>query len=378
MVDAARFGLGKRNDRKGFNMKRYTEGVSRKKLPRKIVVRNVFILLFSLIFLAAGGVCIYGEVMLSRINFVEDGTGGNGLFASTVPDSLSPADSEGSGGNSGTAQQGEVKLVNGLHHDDGIVNILVMGVDDYQENDVGRTDSMILLSLDTRHKKLKMTSFMRDMYVTIPGLQNPNRINTAYSTGGPSGLVTALEANFSVDIDRWVVVTFDAFTDIINAMGGVEITLTQEEAEYLNTYSTVHSNLTAGTHTLGGIQARDYSRIRKIGDDFERTQRQRNVITAIVNKFKSSDLGTIHSVLYNTLNLITTNLQKDEILGLAGGALEYLNYDLEQCRVPGDGEYDARNDIYIGGYKASVLVPHLDDCRRSLISFIYEIDEPLN
>ncbi len=356
-------------------MGRYKEAKVRRKTPRKILVRNIGILLLSIVFLFAGGVCIYGEVMLSRINFVEDDDSGNGLFSSTVADSSV----ESGASQGGVTQSGEVKLVNGLHHDDAIVNILIMGVDDYQENDVGRTDSMILLSLDTRHKKLKMTSFMRDMYVTIPGLSEPNRINTAYSVGGPSGLITALEANFGVDIDRWATVAFSDFTKIIDAMGGVEITLTQGEADYINRYCyEAEPNLTEGTHLLNGAQAREYSRIRKIGDDFERTQRQRNVITSIVNKFKSSDLMTIHNVLYNTLNLVTTNLQKGEILGLAGNALEYLNYDLEECRIPGDGDYDARNDVYISGWKSSVLVPHLDDCRQELISFIYEIDEPLN
>ena len=131
----------------------------KRKLPAKIVVRNAAILVFSLIFIAAGGLCVYGEVLMSRMNYVDDGQS-TGLFESTKEDEAS-SDTE-----SGLTVQGEgVKLVNGLYHDDMIVNVLVMGVDDYQANDVGRTDSMMLVSLDTRHKKLKVTSLMRDMYL---------------------------------------------------------------------------------------------------------------------------------------------------------------------------------------------------------------------
>ena len=345
---------------------------TKRKLPPKIVVRNVAILVFSLIFIAAGGLCVYGEVLMSRMNYVDDGQS-TGLFESTKEDETSSGTEF-----SGLTVQGEgVKLVNGLYHDDMIINVLVMGVDDYQPNDVGRTDSMMLVSLDTRHKKLKVTSLMRDMYVAIPGRAEPNRINTADSTGGPEGLVATVEANFKIDVDRWVVVTFDAFEKIIDAMGGVDITLSQEEADQINHESgDPRHNLSEGTFTLSGKQARYYSRIRKIstgGDDFMRTQRQRNVMNSIVTKFKSSDIGTINTILYNTLPLITTNMQKNEILGLAANALEYLNYEFEQERIPGDNEYSGEW-VVIGGWDQNVLVPDLDAAQKRLVSFIFEAE----
>src|SRR5699024_5105844 len=111
--------------------------------------------------------------------------------------------------------QGDATLVNGLYHDDAIMNILIIGVDNYQANDVGRSDSMILVSVDTRHQKLKLTSIMRDLYVQIPGYGS-NRINSAYSLGGPTLTVQTIESNFGVDIDRWVIVDFDAFTHTID------------------------------------------------------------------------------------------------------------------------------------------------------------------
>ena len=341
-------------------------GTHRKK---RHILRNLCIFFLSLIILVAGGIFVYTEIMLNRINIAEKSESDGALFSSTAAD---PGHETEDGEDQG------LKKVNGLYHDDKIVNILVMGVDDYQPNDVGRTDSMILLSLDTRHKKLKMTSIMRDLYVEIPGKTEKNRINTAYSTGGPELLVETVETLFGVDIDRWAVVTFDSFEKIIDAMGGVEITLTQEEADLINRESgDPNQNLSEGTYNLSGLQARYYSRIRHTtGDDFMRTQRQRNVITAIVEKFKTANLVTVHNVLYECLPYVTTNLQKDEIVMLASNALEYLQYDLEETRIPGDGQYTDER-VLITGIEQLVLVPDIEACSEQLVSFIYE-DEPLS
>lgn len=367
-------------------MSRSNTKKGKEKLPKRITLRNIAILFLSLILIVVGAVMIYAETMLNRLNYVDTGDN-NALFGSTVADDenssavSSRAESSNEGPSSSEPKltvRGEgVKLVNGLYHDDMIINVLVMGVDNYLPNDPGRTDSMMIISLDTRHKKLKVTSLMRDMYVAIPNRSSPNRINTAYSNRGPEGLIATVEANFKIDIDRWVCITYDAFEKIIEAMDGVDIELSSQEAELINRESgDPRRNLTAGPNTLSGKQARYYSRIRKIstgGDDFMRTQRQRNVINSIVNKFKSSDLGTINSVLYNTLPLVTTNLQKNEILDLASSSLDYLNYDFLQERIPGDGEYSSAW-VVIGGMDQNVLLPDITDARKRLISFIYEAD----
>ena len=343
--------------------------------PKKVLARNIAILALSVVFLFTGIGMVYAETLLGRINtVVDESTGGDNPFQQTSadPDSASSAGEEGTeSGSSMTLPDSEgLKKVGGLWHDDMIANILVMGVDDYQPNDPGRTDSMMLVTIDTRHEQLKVTSFMRDMYVAIPGYSS-NRLNTAYSLEGPALLVSTIEANFGIDIDRWVVVDFSAFNEIIDAMGGVEITLTQDEANLVNQYSgDPRWNLSEGTYTLSGAQARYYSRIRAIGDDFERTQRQRNVFASIVNKFKSSDIGTINNVLYNTLNLIQTNMSRNYILSLAGQSLTYLNYDMHELRIPGDGQYESTY-VNIGGYRAAVLVPDREACSESLVQFVF-------
>lgn len=346
-----------------------------KKAPTKArnkdhLVRNVAALILGIVFLFSGVVCVYADQMLSRINFVTAGetvshvkTGE--LFGGTQ---------------SGSASSAKSGLVGGLYHDDAINNILLMGVDDYQKNDIGRSDSMMLVSVDSRHKKLKLTSFMRDMYVAIPG-HGSNRINTAYSFagGGEEGaklLVKTVEANFGTDIDRYVIISNSAFDKIIDKLGGVTMTITAGEAKLVNQNSgDPRRNLTAGTFVLSGKQAHYYSRIRAIGDDFERTERQRKVFSSIVDKMKSSNIGTIYSTLYDVLPLVTTNMTKNEILGMAANALTYLNYPISQNRIPLNNAYESQR-VTIGGSPADVLVPDLKKNSESVANFIYESDLP--
>ena len=337
--------------------------------PRSALIRNIAILVLSVAFLVTGVTMVYAESLLGRINtVVDESTAGDNPFEQTSADPGTIVESKPE--DHPEADDEGLKKVGGLWHDDMIANILVMGVDDYQPNDPGRTDSMMLVTIDTRHQQLKVTSFMRDMYVAIPGCSS-NRINTAYSIDGPSLLVSTIEANFGIDIDRWVVVDFSAFNEIIDAMGGVEITLTQAEADLVNRYSgDPRWNLSEGTFVLSGAQARYYSRIRAIGDDFERTERQRKVFAAIVDKFKDSDIATINNVLYNTLNLIQTNMSRNYILNLASQSLTYLNYDLYEMRVPGDGQYEATY-VTISGTRAAVLVPDREACSESLVDFVF-------
>lgn len=339
------------------------------KRGKKRTLRNISILLLSLVMLVAGVGCVYADNLLNQINFVPDDDGSKVSTGSLFQnDSGSDVDNAKAG------------LLGGLYHDDAITNILLLGVDDYQKHDTGRSDSMMLVSVDTRHKKIKLTSFMRDLYVAIPGIGN-NRLNAAYSMAGgrekgAQSVATALEANFGMDIDRYVIIDNDAFNQIIDRLGGVKITLTSAEAKLVNRYSgDPRRNLTAGTFTLSGAQAHYYSRIRAIGDDFERTERQRKVFSSIVDSLKDSSLPTIYSALADTMNLVTTNMKKAEILSMATNSLTYLNYPISQNRIPGDGEYSSET-VSLGGTGADVLVPDLNACKESVASFIYEDDLP--
>ncbi len=339
------------------------------KKTKTALLRNVAILVVSLLLVVTGCGFVYTDQLLSKINFVPE-----------------PADSQAQTGplfddtQSGAAESAKSGVLGGLYHDDAVTNILLLGADDYQQNDTGRSDSMMLVSVDTRHKKLKVTSFMRDMYVALPGLGS-NKLNAAYSLNGgkvkgAEGVVSAIEANFGVDINRFVIIDFTAFPTIIDRLGGVTITLTAGEAKLVNQYSKdPRHNLKAGTYNLSGLQARYYARIRDIGDDYERTQRQRKVFQSIVSKMKTSSLPTILGALSDTLPLVTTNMTKNEVVSMAQNSLTYLNYPVSEHRVPGDGEFQSEK-VYIGKTKSDVLVPDLDKCRQTLAEFIYESDLP--
>lgn len=343
------------------------EPPKKKKLSKKRKAVNITVAVLSGLFLLAGGGCMYAENMMDNANFTSsDKFKVNSELASQLQ--ADPTTSVPISFNDGTNH--------GLYHDDAVMNILLLGVDDYQDDDVGRSDSQMLLTIDTRHQKLKLTSFMRDMYVQIPGY-SPNRINVAYSLGGPPLTVQTLESNFGVDIDRFVIIDYDHFEDIINTLGGVELEITQAEADLINRHSGESSSkrLTGGTRVLTGKQARYYSRIRAIGNDQARTERQRKVVMSLVNKLKQSDLFTINNALAKILNMITTNINKNEMLALASNVMTYLSYPMEQNRIPIEGGYDS-TFVTISGQRASVLVPNLRENSSNLVKFLYEDDVP--
>lgn len=344
---------------------------------KKHLVRNIAILCLSVIMLIGGVGCVYADNLLGNINFVPNDT----------TSKVQTGELFGTGTTSEGVTSAKSGVLGGLYHDDAITNILLLGVDDYQTNDTGRSDSMMMVTVDTRHNKLKLTSFMRDLYVAIPGLGS-NRLNAAYSLagGGVEGaksVVSTIEANFGTDIDRYVIISNSAFNQIVDKLGGVTITLTNEkdqygrtEADLINQYSgDSRRNLKPGTFLLSGAQAHYYSRIRAIGDDFGRTERQRKVFSSIADKFKTADIGTIYSALSQTLQLVTTNMTKDEVVGMAGNSLKYLNYPITQSSIPGDGAYQSVT-VMLGGQGADVLAPDLKKNSEALAKFIFENDLP--
>ena len=193
-----------------------------KKKKRIRLIRNIAVLLLSLVLVVFGSGLVYADMLLSQIGYTE--------LSSLAPpsSSSSPVSSSDEDTSSTDETLGDPNLLGGLYHDDAITNILLLGVDDYQANDVGRSDSMMMVSIDTRHKKLKLTSFMRDLYVAIP-YHGSNKLNAAYplgyqqngAAGGGQLAVSTIEANFGVDIDRFVLIDNSAFDQIIDNLGGL-------------------------------------------------------------------------------------------------------------------------------------------------------------
>lgn len=223
---------------------------------------------------------------------------------------------------------------------DNIVNILLIGQDARPGEGRSRSDSMILVTFNKSTKTITMTSFLRDLYVKIPGYAD-NKLNATYVLGGMELLDNTLEQNFGVQVDGNVEVNFSHFADVIDLLGGVDMELRGDEANYIN-ITVEGSNLTAGMHHLNGLQALQYSRIRHLDGnaDFSRTNRQRKVINALIEQFRNTKLTTLLGLLDDLMPMITTDMTNKEMISLAKDLFPILaDCTVVSQRVPADGEY---------------------------------------
>ena len=238
-----------------------------------------------------------------------------------------------------------------LRSSSSVKNILLIGSDTRQPGYSARSDVMILLSIDSRNGKLTMSSLLRDIYVNIPGGYKPNRLNAANAFGGPPLLLETIRNNFRVDVQKFMMVDFFSFRDIVDALGGVTIDVKPEEVEYVNFSVREMNNLegraadaywlkVSGKVNLNGLQAVGYSRIRKIGSDFGRTQRQRNVLNAILAKFRSADIGTLHNTVNAVLPYLTTNLSRGDVLDFAAQLPAIVKYPVTELQIPAKGTFE--------------------------------------
>ena len=260
-----------------------------------------------------------------------------------------------------------------------VKNVLVIGTDTRDpDEERGRSDSMILVSMNSRTHQIYMTSFMRDAYVEIPG-QGSAKLNAAYSYGGPELLMDTIEENFDVHIDDYVMITFAACAAMIDAVGGVDLEISDREAEAVNEILISEVNEIMGDDReddllegggklkLDGKQALSYSRIRYVGNaDFERTERQRTVMSQVMGKVKSNPFR-LFSVCMGALPKMTTNMSVLSLYGYAVSApLKLATYDMAQQRVPADGTYQGAD---IGG--ESVLQVDFDAAKQQLKSTVF-------
>lgn len=252
---------------------------------------------------------------------------------------------------------------------DGIVNILLIGQDTTDENR-SRSDSMILVTFNKERNTITMTSFMRDMYVKIPGYKK-NRINVAYLLGGMQLLDETLYNNFGVEIDGNVEIDFSHFKELIDLLGGIELELNYKEADFVN-LKTRRYTLEAGTQQLDGEQALWYARFR--GDalgDFNRTNRQRIVLNTLLENYKNAKLTTLIGMLDDILPMVTTDLTKSEIVSYVTELFPMLaTAEVITQRIPVDGAYEmARID------GMSVLVPNISKNVQALVDSLVEFEE---
>ncbi len=220
---------------------------------------------------------------------------------------------------------------------DHLVNILLVGQDRRQGQGRQRSDSMILITFNKSAGTITLTSFMRDQYVQIPGYK-ANKMNAAYQFGGMSLLSQTMEVNFGVLVDGVVEVDFSGFEDIIDLLGGVDISLTQKECDYFNTFT--DWNLVKGYNHLNGYQALSYARLREIDSDYRRAERQRTVIAAIISAYNNQPMNQLLGILEEILPLITTNMSNSEIIGYAVDLFPMLSgAQMNTLRIPVEGTF---------------------------------------
>jgi LCP family protein required for cell wall assembly len=235
---------------------------------------------------------------------------------------------------------------------------------------------MILVSINQKTETIYLTSFLRDCYVYIPGYGN-TRLNHSFAYGGPALVEETLETNFKVHIDRYVAVDFYSFMDVIDTLGGVWIEVSEEEQKVTNQYIWSMNKLmgeewsndylwTTGWMKLNGKQALCYARNRYTGNDYERTQRQRTIISQIITGAKSASPSTLVDLAQVILPQVTTDMTKSEILSYCANVAAYMNYDIVQQQIPVDGSYSGAT---ISGM--SVISLNLDKNIQYLKSTIY-------
>ena len=338
-------------------------------------VIRILCLVFSILFLLGGAGMVYYYSLLDTVNYQET------KQVATTP----------------TGSSDDTTIVNNseLLRSSKVLNVMLFGEDNKQDSEHGRTDTMIMLSIDNVHKKLKLTSFQRDTYVYIPG-HGYNKINASYTLGGAALSIQTIEANFGIKIDRYAIVDFDSFIDIIDTLGGVEMEVTQDEIDYIN-YQLYKNDQSDGNRTtitaapglikLNGQEALWYARNRGLikgdedqneigisGDDWDRTNRQRKLLTKMVTDLKGADFGKIISIVNSIGPKITTNLKKDEITGLVSNALTYINYEVVQNYVPNEGlwYYNKPGDESWDNAGSCIMIADMEAQRVALAEFVYE------
>lgn len=250
--------------------------------------------------------------------------------------------------------------------DDQVINILLVGQDANIAAGRTRSDTMILLSINKRNNTICLTSFMRDLYVPIPGYSD-NRLNAAYAFGGSSLLNDTLRRDFGIVVDGNVAVGFDQFVNIIDVLGGVDVYINAREAEYMRNV-VGYTLIEEGMNHLTGSQALHFCRIRKIDSDHYRTERQRRVLTALANAAKSAGTGAVLGLVNEVLPYVSTNLSDSQIVSYATSALSILSSggSIKSGKVPQQYDYSGE---YIHGMQ--VMLPNLYRCYEYLSEFIY-------
>lgn len=243
-----------------------------------------------------------------------------------------------------------------------VLNILIIGVDGRTGSMQGNSDVMMLASVNKRNQSITLCSFLRDSYTyfeSSDGYGYFSKLNAAYSFGGADCLVKAIEYNYKINIDYFVTVDFESFEKVIDAIGGINLDVTQDEAKAMEDYAAITGVPYGENVHLNGEHALLFARMRKIytTGDIQRSQNQRKVINAIIKKAKTLSLGDINNVVQTLGEYIYTDCPMTKLISLGSSAVVGKWYDYQVYSMTAPPE-SARKDYRKGSWMWLVDYPY--------------------
>ena len=323
-----------------------------KKLTRKQKLGRILVavgIVLAVVFLT--GWMIWSS-MMSKINLIDPDT-------ETVPEEFDvPTES----------------LVHPLPEVKGVTNILLLGIDARSRESLNeRSDAMMILTIDEKNGKIKLTSLQRDMLVYLPGKDTPQKINSVNVAGGPALAMRVVNDTFRLNIKNYVVVNMQAMEELIDIVGGVMIDVQPAEVEHINSGVADSNGFNtnkppsegikgAGLQKLNGRQAVAYSRIRYIDSDYARMGRQRTVLQAMLLSFADANIAKKTNMITEGLGYVSTNFKQSQIMDMGLKTLPILNTEIEQLQIPIEGyfrEYSGNQWVNLCDYNG--MIPLLQE-----------------
>lgn len=267
--------------------------------------------------------------------------------------------------------------------DEDIISIALLGTD-FSKNEkygnlYGASDSTMILGIDTKNNKLKLLSLMRDLYLDLPdGTGNKQNLNYTMAYGGPELILKTINYNFNLTVDKFINVSLNTLPTIIDKLDGIELNIKSNELNYINYYidnidkengTSTKKVTTAGLQTLNGTQATAYCRVRYTeGGDFKRTERQREVLTTLFEKFKTASITDLATMMNDILPLVSTNLTNTEITSIISKVLSMGAPTIEQSRFPLDGKSEMISTDMLH------LTTDMEETTKDIHNFLYYLD----
>lgn len=267
--------------------------------------------------------------------------------------------------------------------DEDIISIALLGTD-FSKNEkygnlYGASDSTMILGIDTKNNKLKLLSLMRDLYLDLPdGTGNKQNLNYTMAYGGPELILKTINYNFNLTVDKFINVSLNTLPTIIDKLDGIELNIKSNELNYINYYidnidkengTSTKKVTTAGLQTLNGTQATAYCRVRYTeGGDFKRTERQREVLTTLFEKFKTASITDLATMMNDILPLVSTNLTNTEITSIISKVLSMGTPTIEQSRFPLDGKSEMISTDMLH------LTTDIDEATKDIHNFLYSLN----